>query len=69
MIRRVIESTDLVIDWHGRARQYMTVRQWGTHRLLMDTYTGYLSARLTDDQTALLEWYYEAHRPTHAGTV
>ena len=62
MTRRVIESTDLVIDWHGRGRQYMTVRQWGTHRLLADTYSGYWSSHLTNDQTSMLERYYAVNR-------
>lgn len=62
MIRRVIADENLQIDWHGLDRQYMTVREWGTHRLLVDTFTGYWSSHLTDAQTSLLERYYAVHK-------
>ena len=62
MIRRVIADTDLCIDWYGPDRQYMTVRQWGTHRLLVDTFSGYWSSHLNDAQTTMLERYYAIHR-------
>ena len=56
-----VADTDLQIIWNEGGR-YMVVQEWGTQSILMATFTGYVSERLTTEQITKLEDYYKKNR-------
>jgi hypothetical protein len=58
---RSVRDQDLQIIWRGYG-DYMIVQEWGTGYLLMSSYSGYVSERLSTEQIETLMDFYKKNR-------
>jgi hypothetical protein len=69
MIERPVEDHNLQIFWTGYGQEYMVVQEYGSQDLLMSTWSGYVSLRLSRCQVLMLEQFHKANRVEQRGNV
>jgi hypothetical protein len=67
MSERPVEDHNLQIFWTGYGQEYMIVQEYGSQDLLMSTWSGYVSQRLTTEQVIMLEQFHKDNRVEQRG--